>query len=122
MIANRPREVIDLRVVGHQQPAFHRRNVMREERAERVDVAERAARPAVQAGAHRLAVVFEEVEAVRVAERAHHVERRRIAEDADRDDHPRARRQRRLELRHVHVERLQSTSTNRSLSPYCCSG
>ena len=109
VIADRARQMVDLRVVGHQQPAFHRRDVMGVERAERVDVAERAAR----AGRSRLApsdsqLSSKKIQAVRVAEaRACTSSARRVAEDADGHDHPRARRQRRLELRDVHVERVE---------------
>ena len=93
VIADRSREVIDFNVVRDEQPAFHRRDVMGVEGAERVDVAERAAQAAVQAGAQRLAVVLEHDEVVRVAERPDAIQRRRVAENAHRDDHPRARRE-----------------------------
>ena len=107
VIADCSREVIDFNVVRNQQPALHRRYVMRVEGAERVDVAERAAQAAVQAGAQRLAVVLEHDEVVCVAERPDSIQRSRVAENAHRDDHPRARREGGFEIRHVHVERVQ---------------
>ena len=57
------------------------------------------------------------IEAVRVAERAHDVERRRVAEDADGHHHPRPRRQRRFELRHVHVQRVELDVDEPQLQP-----
>src|SRR4051812_7983206 len=80
---------------------------MGEERAECVDVAERAAEPAVETGARRLAVVLEQVQVVPVAELANAIERGRIAQYADRDHHARARRQGGLELRYVEIERVE---------------
>ncbi len=117
VIPNGASEMIDFRVVRHQQPSLHRRDVMGVEGAEGIDVAERAAEPAVEAGAHRLAVVLEHDEVVRVAERPYAIERRGIAENADGDDHARVRRQRGLELRRIHVERVELDVDEPQLQP-----
>ena len=105
--AQRARQMSELGVVGGDNATLHCRDVVREEGAERVDVTERAARLAAQRGSHRLAVVLQQVEAVAIAECSQHVEGARIAEDADGNDHARARGQRSRKLRHVDVQRVQ---------------
>ncbi len=80
---------------------------MREEKAERADVAEGAGFFAAQFGVERLAIVFEEIQAVVVGEGAYDVQRRRITEDGNGDDGLGFRAQRRLQLGGVDVERVQ---------------
>ena len=105
--AQRARQMSELGVVGGDNATLHRRDVVREEGTERVDVTERAARLPAERGSHRLAVVLQQVEAVAIAECSQHVEGARIAEDADGNDHARARGQRSRKLRHVDVQRVQ---------------
>ena len=107
VIANRAREMIQLGVVCDQQSSLHRRDVMGVKGTEGVQVAERPAPLAIQCCAQRLAVVLEQNQIVRVAKRANLVERGRVAQDAHRHDHARARRERCLELRRIHIERVE---------------
>ena len=107
MRSHRTSEVVQLHVVGRDDTALHRRNVMREERAERVDVTERATRFPLERGAHRFAVVFEQIQTVTIAERPELAQCAGVAQDADGHDHSRSRRQRLLELGDVHVQRRQ---------------
>ena len=115
--AQRAHDVGQLAVVAEHHAAFHRRDVMREEKAEGVEATERPGLPATELGIHRFAIVLDEVEAMTVGEIPDHVQRARIAEDADPDDQARARRQRLGQLRDVHVERLQFDIDEAQLQP-----
>src|SRR5215217_8744818 len=90
---------------------------MRVERAERIDVTKGAARFPVQVGPERLAVVFEQDQIVRVAKRANLIECRWIPENAYGDDHSCARRERRVESRDIHVERVELDVNEPKLQP-----
>ena len=100
-------ERVGLGVVGDQHAAFTGGDMVREEKAERADVAEGTGFFAAQFGVERLAIVFEEIQAVVVGEGADDVQRRRIAEDGNGDDGLGFRAQCRLQLGGVDVERVQ---------------
>ena len=80
-------------------------------------MAEGAGLAAVKLGIDRFAIVLDEIEPALVGETAHHVERRRIAEDADADDRARARPHGRLELAGVHVEGIELDIDDLELEP-----
>jgi hypothetical protein len=109
--------MVDFRIVRDQQPSFHRRDVMGVEGAEGVDVAEGSAEPPVQARAHGLAVVLEQDQVVRVAKRPNAIERGRVAQNADRDDHPGTRSERGFQPGDIHVQRLELDINESQLQP-----
>ena len=83
---------------------------------------ESAAFFAIQFGIHRFAIIFQNEKPVRIGKFSDDIQRRGIAENGNRHDRPRSRRQRPLKLRGVDIKRLKLDIDKGSRSPYCCSG
>src|SRR5204862_4710682 len=105
LVAQRDEQLVLLARSGDDGAALAGRDLLVRVERERRRVAVRAERAALVARAERLAGILDERQFVAVADRAQLVELAGIAEDVDRDDRARARRDRRLDRCGVEVER-----------------
>ena len=98
---------LERRPVRQHRAAFTHRDVVRGVEAQRPEVAERPGQLASVRRSERVAVVLDQPEVVLLGEVDHRVEVEGVPERVRGDDRPRPRPDRRLELRHVEVVRLQ---------------
>ena len=70
-------------------------------------MAERTGLAVAELGIHRFAIVLDEIHAALVGKAPHHIERCRVAEDADAYDRSGARPHGGFELAHIHVDGIE---------------